>query len=144
MLDQFSEISIRNLREELVLSIVVMDTVTEENAFGIDHEILEIGTFTVALVGINHSLNGLADAEVVLEVLFGQDVAAAFGSFTQVIEISLLLNSELIPVRDLVAHDAQVGELVHKELEFFLGLFNDLGFFGTATNQRGGQSDCNH
>ena len=78
--NQFGEVILADLREELVLSIVMMDAVAEEDAFGVHHEVLEIIAVAVALIGVEHRLDGLTDAEVVLEVLVEQDVASAAGS----------------------------------------------------------------
>ena len=88
---QVGKIGFGDFGEEFVLGIMVMDAITEEHPFGIDQEILVVGTFTVALIGIQHRLNGFADAEVVLEVLVEEDVATATGSLAEVIDIGLLL-----------------------------------------------------
>ena len=120
-----------------------MDAIAEKHTFGVNHEVLEIGTFAITLIGIQHGLDGLADAEVVLEVLVGENVATAFGSFAQIIEVSFLLHGKLIPVRDLVAHDAQVGELIYQEGKF-LGLFVLCWLFRGTACESGCQSNTDH
>ena len=61
----------------------MMDAVTKEDTLSIHYKILEIIAFTVSLIGIQHGLNGFADAEVVLKVLVGEDIATAFSGLTQ-------------------------------------------------------------
>ena len=144
--NQVGEIGLADLGEELVLGIVVMDAVAEEHTLGIDHEVLEVGTLAVALIRVQHGLDGLADHQVVLEVLVGKDVATAFGRLTEIIDVALLLQRQLVPFRDLVTHDPQVGELVHQVLELFfgLGLFSGFLLFRGTPHQSGSHSNANH
>ena len=145
-LNQVSEIGLAYLGEELVLGIVVMDTVAEEHTLGIDHEVLEVGTLAVALIRVQHGLDGLADHQVILEVLVGKDVTTALGRLAEIIDVTLLLQRQLVPLRNLVTHDPQVGKLVHQILEFLfgLGLFGDFLLFRGAAHQCGSHSKANH
>ena len=54
------------------------------------------------------------------------------------------MDGELVPVVELVAHDAQVGELVDKEFEFLFGFLDGLRFFWGTAEQYGGESKGNH
>ena len=145
-LHQVSEIGLADLGEELVLGIVMMDAVAEENTLSIDHEVLEVLAFTVALIGVQHSLDGLTDHQVVLEVLVGEDVATTLGRFAEIVDVTLLLQRQLVPFGDLVTHDPQVGELIHQILKFLfrLGLFDGFLLFRGATHQSGSHSNANH
>ena len=64
----------------------------------------------------------------------------------QIIDIALLLQRQLIPCRDLVTHDPQVGELVHQVLELLLGLGLLDGFvlLRCAAHKGGSHSNANH
>ena len=123
-----------------------MDAVAEEHTLGIDHEVLEISAFAVAIVGVQHRLNGLANRQVVLEVLVGEDVATAFGRLAKVVDVTFLLQRQLVPFGHLIAHDSQVGELVHQILEFLFGLrlFGGFLLFRGTTRHRGSHSNVNH
>ena len=95
-----------------------MDAVAEEHAFCVDHKVLIISAFLIAIVRIEDSLESLTDGEVVLEILVSEDIAAAFCSFTQIINVLFLLQRQLVPTRNLITHNFQVGEFVNKILEF--------------------------
>ena len=97
-----------------------MDAVAEEYAFCINYKVLILSAFLIAIVRIQNSLEGLADCEVVLEILVGEDVAAAFGSFAKIIDVFFLLQRQIFPIRDLITHHFQVGELVDEILELFI------------------------
>ena len=125
------EILLRTLREELVLGIVMVDTVAEEHSLGICLELSPILTCTVALIVLEDILEGLANVKVVLAVLHPDDVAAVFCSLRKMVYIFLLLKSQRVPSRHLISHYLEVGKLVHEILELaFLGSFTrSLGRF---------------
>ena len=135
---EVGEIGLRAGREELVLGIVVMHAVGEEQALGIDQEVLEISAFAVALVVLEDVLHGVAHAEVVLAVLVPEDVAAVLGGFRQVVGVFLLFQGQAVPAGDLVTHDLEVGERVHGIAERLLR------FLLRAGADEGGGSQCDH
>ena len=98
---------------------MVMDAVAEKNTLGIDHKLLEIIAFAIALIAIENGLQGLTDHEIMLIVLVEEDVAPRFGGLAQIIKVFLLAQGQVFPARDLVAHDADVGELVDEVFEVF-------------------------
>ena len=85
------EIILRALREELVLSIVVMDTVAEEYPFGIHHKFLPLFALAVTLVVGYDPLKGFPYSKVVFEVLAEEDIPSAFSCLTQMVDIGFLV-----------------------------------------------------
>ena len=124
-----------------------MDAIAEEHALGIDHEVLEVLALAVALIRVQHGLDGLAYLQVVLEVLVGKDVTATFRGFAQIIDVAFLLQRQLIPIRNLIAHNPQVGELIHQVLEFLFlrsRLFQGLLLFRRTAYHGGSHSNTDH
>ena len=91
------------LGQDLVLAVVVMDAVAEEDALGVNQEGVPLLAAALAPVVVEDGLQRVADAEVVLEVLLPDDVAAGLGSLAEVVDVLLLLEGEIIPPRNPVA-----------------------------------------
>ena len=98
------------LREELVFGIVMMDAVAEEDALGIHHEGVPVRTFTRTGVIGKDILYRVADREIEAAVLVPGDVPAQLGGFGEMVDVFLLLQAQVLPARDLIAHDAQVRD----------------------------------
>ena len=105
------------LRQELILGIVVMDTVGEPYALEV---LLHEQVLRVLLVGVVEvdTLEGAADGEVVTAVLVVEDVASLQGSLSEIIDKGLLLKGKRVEVRYLVPKHFEVIEFVHVVIDF--------------------------
>ena len=134
------KIILRALWEELVLSIVVMDTVAEEYPFGISLELGPVFTGTVTFIVLENILKRLADLEIIFAVLHPDNVTAIFRRLRKMIDILLLLKRKRVPSRYLVPHDLKVCKFIYEIFEFSV-----LRRFIRAGHQgRGQASNCNH
>ena len=118
-LHQGTEIFLRTVREELVLSIVVMDAVAEEHPFSIYSKILEIFAVPVPVIIFENILKSLPYPEIVPAVLVPDDIPAVFCGFAQMVDILLLLKSQVLPAGNPVTHYLDIRKFVYKVLEIF-------------------------
>ena len=92
-------------------------SVGEEESLCVDDEVFEIGALAVSGVILKHLLDSLAEFQIVFAVLVPVDVAAPLCGLGEVIDIFLLLQAQLFPSGNVVAHHFQVGEFVDEVFE---------------------------
>ena len=114
------EIILGALREELVLCVVMVDSVTEEHSFCICLKLSPILSRAVSLVVFKNVFEGLADLEIIPAVLRPDYVTSVFCGLREVIDIFFLLESQLVPSRNLIPHYLEVGEFVDQIFEFLV------------------------
>ncbi len=139
---QGGEILLRTSREDFVLRIMVVDAVGEEYPFGIDQKILIFSCFRINGCVLQNGFQRMADAQVVFAVLVPEDVPAVLGGFCQVIGVFFLLQAQVFPARNAVAHDFQVCEGINRVLEIMSAALR-LGRIA-AGHQKGGTSAKKH
>ena len=120
-LHQRGQVVLAAERQDLVLAIVVMDAVAEEDPLGVDQEGVPLLAAALPGIVLQDGFQRMADAEVVLEVLLPDDVAAGLGSLAEVVDILLLLERERLPSGDPVAQHLDVRKLVDGILEIGFG-----------------------
>ena len=108
---------LRKLRQELILAVMMMDTIGEPDALEILLKDLKLcRTLLVRIVEIQ-CLARTTDTQVVTSVLVKQDITSPQRRLTQAINQLLLLQRQTIELRHIVAQDLQVIKLIHVILE---------------------------
>ena len=113
-LHQRPEIILRAIRKNLVLRIMMVNSVAEEHPLGIDGEILKFPAFPVAFIIFKNVLEDFPYRKVIPAVLYPYDVPAVLCSLAQVIYILFLLKGQVIPAGNLILHYLQVRELIYQ------------------------------
>ncbi len=93
---------------------MMMYAVAEENPLGICHELRELFTVAVALIIGNYVFQHLPHSKVMPAVLCPYNVTAIFCRLTQMIDIFLLSEAEIVPSRNPVPHYLEVRKFVDK------------------------------
>ena len=106
------EILLRKFGYELVVGIVVMNSVGEPHFFEVLLQRFPFGRRPVTVVILINHLQRAAHGKVVFEILVEHDVAAAFGGFGQVVDQLFLPKRQLGKARHLVAENFNIVEAV--------------------------------
>ena len=106
------EILLRKFGYELVVGIVVMNSVGEPHFFEVFLQRFPFGRRTVTVVILINHLQRAAHGKVVFEILVEHDVAAALGGFGQVVDQLFLPERQLGKARHLVAENFNIVEAV--------------------------------
>ena len=125
------------LRQELVLGIMMMDAIGEPDTFEIPLESLPLGRLTSGFrLPAIKSFQSSSDTEVVRAILIIEDVASPEGCLAQIIHQSLLLHRQALKIRHAVTQYRQIVESVHHILKILFGLRLRLCRFAAAAHQR--------
>ena len=125
-------------REDFILCVMMVNTVGEEYALGVNEKVLVLRRFCVDAAVLQNGLQGMADTQVVLAVLVPEDVAAVFGGLCKMEGVFFLLKAQVFPSGNAVAHDFEVRKGIDGVLEIVCCTL----FFGriTAGHHEGGTS----
>ena len=110
----------------------MVDAIREKHALGINDELFEIVRVSVTGIGLQDRFERLADGQVMLVFLVIKDVAPRQARFGEVICELLLIEGELIKLRDPVAENLNIGKLVgnysgsskYRYLQPYIGCFS--------------------
>ena len=103
----------RKLGTELVVRVVVVDTVCKPYLLQILLHCNEVGIRTVAVILIIYSLQRAAHGEVILEVLVEQNITTSLCSLCQIVDQGLLLQWQLLEARHLVAQNLDIVKFIY-------------------------------
>ena len=118
--EQMVHVSLAEAGLVLGVGVVVVDAVGKPNALQVHLKCLPSHRVAVAFVGGVNVFEQPTDAEVVTVVLVVHDVATAEARHVEAVDQRLLLGAELLPARDLVTDNFQIGKLFRLPNKAFL------------------------
>ena len=114
------------LRQELVLAVVMVNAVAEPHALHVTLKLIELlDPFGFGLLAFDfvQLLARTTDTQVIPSVLVEQDIASPQCRLAQAVQQRLLLQTQTVKLRHVIAEDLKVIEFIHVVLESLFVLF---------------------